>query len=54
MPSLLLHNATLIYGTGADPRAGVSVLVEDGRIDRTAASPSPGLADSHVQPAPLL
>src|SRR3972149_4643341 len=54
MTSLLLHNATLIYGTGADPRAGVSVLVEDGRIDRKAASPSPGPAPSHVQPAPLL
>src|SRR3990172_5875314 len=52
MPSLLLHDATLIYGTGADPRAGVSVLVEDGRIDRTAASPSPGLAHSHLPPPP--
>ncbi len=36
MTSLLLHNATLIDGTGADPRPGVSVLVEDGRIARIA------------------
>jgi imidazolonepropionase-like amidohydrolase len=36
MTSLLLHNATLIDGTGADPRSGVSVLVEDGRIARIA------------------
>jgi imidazolonepropionase-like amidohydrolase len=34
MTSLLLHNATLIDGSGADPRSGVSVLVEDGRIAR--------------------
>jgi len=36
MTSLFLHNATLVDGTGADPRAGVSVLVEDGRIARIA------------------
>jgi len=36
MTSLLLHNATLIDGTGADPRSGVSVLIEDGRIARVA------------------
>src|SRR5439155_382737 len=36
MTSLFLHNATLIDGTGADPRPGVSVLVEDGRIARLA------------------
>ena len=36
MTTLLLHNATLIDGTGADPRSGVSVLVEDGRIARVA------------------
>ena len=34
MPPLLLHNATLIDSTGADPRSGVSVLVEDGQIAR--------------------
>ncbi len=34
--ALLLHNATLIDGTGADPRPGVSVLVEDRRIARVA------------------
>src|SRR3989304_2352937 len=33
---LLLHNATLIDGTGADPRPGLSVLVEEGRIVRIA------------------
>ena len=38
MTSLLLHNATVIDGTGADPRPGVSVLVEDGRIARVAAA----------------
>jgi imidazolonepropionase-like amidohydrolase len=36
MPRLLLHNATLIDGTGAEPREGVSVVVEDGRIARVA------------------
>ncbi len=40
MASLLLHNATLIDGTGADPRAAVSVAVEDGRISRIAPSGS--------------
>ena len=34
MTSLLLQNATLIDGTGADARNGVSVLVEDGTIAR--------------------
>jgi len=34
--TLLLHNATLIDGTGADPRPGVSVLIEGGRITRIA------------------
>jgi imidazolonepropionase-like amidohydrolase len=34
--TLLLQNATLINGTGAEPRPGVSVLVEDGRIARIA------------------
>ena len=38
MTSLLLHNATLIDGTGADPRAGVSVLIEGGRIARIASA----------------
>jgi imidazolonepropionase-like amidohydrolase len=33
MTSLLyLHNVTLIDGTGSDPRLGISVVVEDGRI----------------------
>jgi len=36
MATLLIHNATLIDGTGADPRPGVSVRVEDGRISRIA------------------
>jgi imidazolonepropionase-like amidohydrolase len=30
--SLFLNNATLIDGTGAEPRTGVSVVVRDGRI----------------------
>jgi len=41
MTSLLLHNATLIDGTGADPRTGVSVAVDDGRITRVVSSSSP-------------
>jgi len=40
MTSLLLHNATLIDGTGADPRSGVSIAVEDGRIVRLGAAAS--------------
>jgi len=36
MATLLIHDATLIDGTGADPRPGVSVRVEDGRISRIA------------------
>ncbi len=36
MPTLLIHDATLIDGTGTDPRPGVSVRVEDGRITRIA------------------
>ena len=36
MTSLLLHNATLIDGTGADPSPGASVLLEDSRIARIA------------------
>jgi imidazolonepropionase-like amidohydrolase len=36
MTSLLLHNATLIDGTGADARSAVSVLLEHGHIARIA------------------
>jgi imidazolonepropionase-like amidohydrolase len=36
MTSLLIHNATLIDGTGADVRPGISVFIEDGRIARVA------------------
>ena len=32
MDELLFHNATLIDGTGADPRSRTSVLVENGLI----------------------
>ncbi len=32
MTALLLQNATLIDGTGTEPRSGVSVLVQDGTI----------------------
>ena len=38
MPAILLSDATLIDGTGADPRPHVSVLVEEGRIGRIAAA----------------
>jgi imidazolonepropionase-like amidohydrolase len=40
MTFLHLHNATLIDGTGAAPRPGISVLVEDGRITRIDAASS--------------
>ncbi|MBM3944338.1 MAG: amidohydrolase family protein [SAR202 cluster bacterium] len=40
MTTLLLENATLLDGTGADPRRGVSVLVEDGRIRSVFADKS--------------
>ena len=40
MSTLLIHDATLIDGTGADPRPGVSVRVEDGRITRVAPKDS--------------
>ncbi len=36
MSTLLVHDATLIDGTGSDPRPGVSVRVEGGRITRIA------------------
>ena len=42
MNTLILHNATLIDGTGADPRPGTSVLVEDGIIQRVAAMENMG------------
>ena len=38
MTSLLLNDATLIDGTGADPRPHVSVLAEEGRITRIAGA----------------
>jgi imidazolonepropionase-like amidohydrolase len=40
MTTLLLHNATLIDGTGAEPRPGVSVAVRDGRIERVGPAAS--------------
>lgn len=60
---LLIRNATLLDGTGAPPRPGVSILVRDGRIaeigpaveapgvpqiDATGATVLPGLIDGHV------
>lgn len=60
---LLVRNARLIDGTGAPPRAGISILVRDGRIaqiapaitaegvatiDAAGASVVPGLIDAHV------
>ena len=38
MAALLLHNANLIDGTGADPMPRTSVLIEDGLIRRVAAT----------------
>jgi imidazolonepropionase-like amidohydrolase len=40
MTQSLLHNATLIDATGADPRPDVSVAVSDGRITRVAPASS--------------
>ena len=42
MNTLLLHNATLIDCTGADPRPQTSVLVEDGMIQRVASAENIG------------
>ncbi len=42
MNSLLLHNATLIDCTGADPRPRTSVLVEDGLIRRITSADAIG------------
>ena len=42
MNTLLLHNATLIDCTGADPRPRTSVLVEDGIIRRVASAENIG------------
>ncbi len=42
MTTLILHNATLIDGTGADPRPRTSVLVEDGIIQRVASMENMG------------
>ncbi len=62
MSPLHLHGATLIDGTGADPRSGEGVSVEGGRITGVGAARSenatdvdltgcfllPGLTDAHV------
>ena len=60
---LLIRNARLIDGTGAPPRAGIAILVRDGRIvaigpelsaddvlvlDVAGATVLPGLVDAHV------
>jgi imidazolonepropionase-like amidohydrolase len=46
---LILHNATLIDGTGADPRAGVSLELREGRIARIFdASKLPSRPDAPV------
>jgi N-acyl-D-aspartate/D-glutamate deacylase len=47
--TLLIHNATLIDGTGVDPRPGVSVLVEDGRI--ASIAPADGQEKAGIQGA---
>jgi len=47
MASLLLHNATLIDGTGADPVTGAAVLVEDDSISWAGpAAHMPALPDA--------
>ena len=49
MNPLLLHNATLIDGTGIDPQPRTSVLVEDGIIRRVASADNIGmLPDARV------
>src|SRR5436309_2351608 len=60
---LLIRNARLVDGTGAPPRAGIDVLVREGRIaalgegvdapgvpelDARGATVLPGLVDAHV------
>ena len=40
MASVLLNDAVMIDGMGGDPRAGVSLLVENGRISRIGAAGS--------------
>jgi imidazolonepropionase-like amidohydrolase len=40
MTALLLNDATLLDGTGADPRQHVSLLAEDGRISKIAPAGS--------------
>ena len=49
METLLLHNATLIDGTGADPRQRTSLLLEDGVIRQVAPAENIGRpADGRV------
>ena len=49
MTALVIQNATLLDGTGADPRRKASVTVEDGRITRVGAtSKSPPKSDATV------
>ncbi len=49
MGHLILHNATLIDGTGADPRPGTAVEVKDGRIvDVGAAAKTSARGDAKV------
>jgi len=61
---IVIRDATLVDGTGADPRRGVDVVLESGRITRIAAGAAapdgarvidaggrtvmPGLSDAHV------
>jgi imidazolonepropionase-like amidohydrolase len=61
-PSLLIRNITLIDGNGGVPRAGVNVMIRDGRIASIGAETAealltidgrglfamPGLTDAHV------
>jgi imidazolonepropionase-like amidohydrolase len=47
-PSLLIDGVTLIDGSGAAPRSGVSVFVRSGRIAEVLASGTPGAAQSDL------
>lgn len=42
MTSLLFHDAVIFDCTGADPKSGMSVLVDDGRISRVATTSAIG------------
>jgi imidazolonepropionase-like amidohydrolase len=61
-PALLIRNVTVIDGNGGPPRAGMNIVMRDGRIASVSADPAdaavtidgrglfalPGLTDAHV------